>query len=150
MNSHKIRDKDYQFGKEGENNIYNKLKLQGYKVKKLDRYSQHDFIINDKYIAEHKTRKKISKDTFDTTIFPYSKWTAWKNIKDKYKDCIFTFSFNDGNFFIKCTDIKKYKKQGIKFQIKPFTRYSGFTHAERRHLFIPTNLLKPLEQMVLE
>ena len=147
MNQRDIREQDYQQGLIGEHSIFQKLTLQGYSLEKSNRYDFYDFKLNSDYLVELKSRQDINKDTYDTTILPYSKIKEFKRVKKDYRDLILIFSFSDNdNYYVTYKQLCKAKPC---IQIKPFNRYSGFKHKSKLHLFIPTHLLKPLEQLVL-
>lgn len=124
-------------------------------VKKTDRYSWNDFQIinktsNKNYKVEHKSRLGIQKDTFQTTILPYSKIIEWRKVKKSYDDFIFMFSFfKDGTFYIPYSTVKKLAKTDNRIKIDTFKRMKGFQHRSRLHLFIPTEYLVPLNDLAL-
>ena len=143
-----IRETDYQEGYDNELRILDKLKKQGGNIiiEPTDRYCFYDYLINDKYLCEVKKRN-IIKDKYDTTIFPLSKIRAYQRIKKDYKDLILIFCFTDSDYYINYKKLIKYQND---IKIKRFTRYSGFQHASRKHLFIPTALLSPLTELTLK
>ena len=80
MTSHteiEIRENDYQDGLVGETEIFNKLKQKGFEITTTPRYDPFDYIINKKYVGELKKRN-THKNTYPTTILPYSKLLEYK------------------------------------------------------------------------
>ena len=146
MNEQQTIENDYQQGLQSETEIMDKLQKKGFHVESSTRYEWYDFKLNQKYLCENKKRN-IAKNKYDTTIFPLSKIQQFKKVKYDYKDLILIFSFTDNDYYTTYNEICK-KKHNI--QIKPFTRYCGFRHTSRKHLFIPTNMLQPLDQLILE
>ena len=143
---HYIRETDYLEGLDNERKIFDKLQNMGYNVEPTHRYKYYDFLIDKKYVCEVKHRN-VKKDRYHTTILPFSKIKQYKLEHKKYKDLIMIFSFEDGNYFTTYYDLCKNKH---KVKIAPFTRYTGFTHTTRPHVFIPTYLLQPLSQIKLQ
>ena len=142
-NESDIREHDYQSGLTAETDIFDKLRNKGFEVTTTSRYNPFDCIINNKYVGEIKKRN-IDKNTYSTTILPYSKLVEYKKVRKDYKDMILIFKFLDYDCY---TTYRELCKTNI--EIKPFTRYSGFEHKSRNHVFIPTTLLKPLDELVL-
>ena len=142
-----VRENDYNNGRQAETNLYDRLRQKGYIIEEKPRWCWHDFKLNDTYLGEHKNRPDICKDTYDTTIFPYSKWKEWIKVRKQYQDCIFIFTFKDGSFYTSYKHIKLLVKEGRTFEIKPFQRYSGFIHKSRLHVHIPVDILKPLDTL---
>ena len=141
-----IRENDYQQGYDIETKIFDKLRQKGYIVNPTTRYDYYDCKINQKYACEIKKRN-IKKDTFDTTILPFSKIQQYKQEHKKFEDLIMIFSFQDGDYY---TSYKKLCKIKERIKIDTFTRYSGFQHNKRKHIFIPTDILKPLNRIKLK
>ena len=138
-----IRDNDYQTGLVGETEIFDKLRDKGFEITTTPRYDPFDCIINNKYVGEVKKRN-TNKNTYSTTILPYSKLLEFKKVRHDYEDLILIFKFRD------CDCYTTYRELCInKVKVKPFTRYSGFTHKSRKHAFIPTTLLHPIDELVL-
>ena len=147
-NEQTVRENDYNTGKKGEDKLYDRLRQKGYIVEEKPRWCWHDFKLNDTYLGEHKKRPNIYKDSYPTTIFPYSKWKEWKKVCKQYNDCIFIFTFKDGSFYTSYTHMKSLMKQGRTFEIeKKFQRHSGFTHKPRPHIHIPVDILQPLDTL---
>ena len=119
------------------------LKQKGFEVTTTPRYDPFDCIINNKYVGEVKKRN-INKDAFSTTILPYSKLLEFKKVRHDYEDLIIIFKFKDSECYTTYRELCKNK-----VKVKPFTRYTGFTHKSRKHVFIPTALLQPLDELVL-
>ena len=144
---HRIRETDYQDGASHEQKIFNKLQQMGYTIEPTSRYKYFDCLIDDKYICEVKKRS-VNKDRYDTTILPISKIKQYElQHKKTHLDMIMIFSFQDGCYYTSYNDLRKNKK---KFKIDTFTRYSGFEHKPKPHIFIKTELLKPLDQIRLK
>ena len=57
---------------------------------------------------------------------------------------ILIFKFVNGDYY---TTYRNIANAHVK--IAPFTRYSGFQHATRQYAWIPVNMLKPLNELVL-
>ena len=81
MSERQICEHDYQQGLISENDIFKKLTSQGYTLEKSNRYKFYDFKLNDNYLVELKSRSNINKDTYTTTILPYSKIKEFKRVK---------------------------------------------------------------------
>ena len=145
-NEHKVREADYQQGLVNEQKIFDKLQNMGYNVQPTQRYYYCDCTINDTYRCEIKKRN-VNKDTYNTTILPFSKIKQYKLEYKKYKDMILIFTFEDGDYYTTYFDLCKQKN---KVKIDTFTRYSGFTHNPRKYLFIDTDLLQPLSHINLQ
>ena len=119
----------------------------GYIVKPTERYEYYDCSVNNKYIVEVKNRHN-NKDKYNTTILPISKIKQYElQHKKDYLDMILIFVFKDGCFFTSYNDLRRNKD---KFKIDTLTRYSGFQHKPRKHIFVKTKLLKPLDQLQLK
>ena len=151
-----IREKDYQTGYQAEEKVakfLNKLLGNNFVLKDTERYCYKDFMItnkltNDKYAIEHKKRLGINKNSFETTIVPWSKIKTYiKNDCKKCKDLILIFSFHDGRFYTSWNKMQKLMKKDKRIQVKDFQRYKGFVHAPKKHLFIPVDYLKPLSEL---
>ena len=138
-----VRERDYQFGLNGELDIFDKLSKKGYKITPTDRYNPFDCKINNTYVGEVKKRNN-TKDQFPTTILPYSKLVEYKKVKKNYKDLILIFSFRDGDYYTTYRELCRNK-----VEYGSLTRKKGYTHPTRTHVFIPVSLLKPLDQLVL-
>ena len=146
MTSHteiEIRENDYQTGLTAETEIFDKLRKKGFEITTTPRYDPFDYIINKKYVGEVKKRN-INKDAFSTTILPYSKLLEFKKVRHDYEDLILIFKFKDSECYTTYRELCRNK-----VKVKPFTRYTGFTHNIRKHAFIPTTLLQPLDELVL-
>ena len=142
-NESDIREQDYQTGFTAETEIFDKLRDKGLEITPTPRYDPFDYIINNKYVGEVKKRN-INKDAFSTTILPYSKLLEFKKVRHDYEDLILIFKFRDCDCYTTYRELCRNK-----VKVKPFTRYSGFTHNTLPHVFIPTTLLKPLDELVL-
>ena len=127
-----IRKVDYQQGLDTETKIFDKLREKGYIVEPTRRYEYYDCKINNKYACEIKKRN-IEKDTFNTTILPFSKICEYKKEHKKYEDLIMIFSFQDGDYYTSYYKLCKIKER---IKIDALTRYSGFEHKSRKHIFI--------------
>ena len=138
-----IRKNDYQDGLVGETDIFDKLRNKGFEVTTTSRYDPFDCIINNKYVGEVKKRN-TNKNTYPTTILSYSKLLEYKKVKKNYEDLILIFKFRDCDCYTTYRELCRNK-----VKVKPFTRYSGFTHKSRKHAFIPTTLLQPIDELVL-
>ena len=138
-----IREHDYETGFIAETEIFDKLRNKGLEITPTLRYDPFDCIINSKYVGEVKKRS-TNKNTYPTTILPYSKLLEFKKVRHDYKDMILIFKFRDEDCYTTYRELCKNR-----VEVKPFTRYSGFTHRTRPHVFIPTSLLKPLDELVL-
>ena len=139
-------------GKKEEDKLFEVLTNDNFIVQKTDRWRWNDFeIINKtshkKYKVELKKRVGINKNTFDTTILPFSKIIEWRKVKKKYDDFLLMFSFKDGTYHIPYSTVKKLKKTDKRIKVDIFQRKSGFVHNKRLHLFIPTEHLIPLNEL---
>ena len=147
IREHQIREADYQDGICCEQKIFDKLQQMGYTIEPTKRYEYFDCLISNKYICEVKKRY-VNKDRYDTTILPISKIKQYElQHKQNHLDMIMIFSFEDGCYYTSYNDLRKNKE---KFKIDTFIRYSGFEHKKRPHIFIDTDILKPLDQMQLK
>ena len=137
MNENDIREQDYQQGFACEMKIMDKLRKQhGLTIESTSRYDTFDFIANREYLGEIKHRN-VCNDTFDTTILPYSKLKEYQKVKNNYKDLILIFRFkNNNDYFIKYSQLMHLNKPCKKVKIAKFTRYAGFQHNNRLHVFI--------------
>ena len=138
-----IRENDYQKGLTAETEIFDKLRQKGFEITTTPRYDSFDYIINDKYVGEVKKRN-TNKNTYPTTILPYSKLLEFKKVRHHYKDLILIFKFRDCECYTTYRELCKNK-----VKVQPFTRYAGFTHKTRQHAFISVSLLKPSDKLVL-
>ena len=138
MNEQKTRESDYQNGYMQENKIISMLRAKGYTVNPSSRYCFYDCKINDKYICEIKSRQ-CKKNTFDTTILPYSKIQEFKKVRKNFKDMVLIFKFIDGSYYTTYRDVCKNH-----CKIKKFTRYSRFAHNSKKHVFIPIEYVKTI------
>ena len=146
MREEEVRETDYQQGVDCEVKIFDKLRKKGYIVEPTARYDYYDCTINHNYATEIKSRNNC-KDAFDTTIFPFSKIRQYKQEHKKFKDLIMIFVFQDGVYYTSYNQLCKIKER---VKISTFTRHSGFQHKQRKHLFIPTDVLKPLDCIKLK
>ena len=64
---HEICERDYQFGLNGELEIFDKLRNRGYEVTPNGRYDPFDCKINNKYLGEIKQRNN-TKNRYPTTL----------------------------------------------------------------------------------
>ena len=87
MAEQKIREADYQQGLIGEHNISDKLRNMGYHIETRPRYDPFDLTMNEKNLVEIKKRN-IYKDTYNTTILPWSKILEYNEVKKDYRDLI--------------------------------------------------------------
>ena len=150
MNEHEIRENDYKHGCVGESQVCNVFRNKGFTFKKPnDRYCFYDYNINNKYLCEVKTRN-CSKNRYSTTLIPFSKIQQYRQVKKHYENFLFVFCFSDGKWYTSYNELMQLVKQNVTIHIKPFTRYAGFQHATRKHVHVPVEVLKPLEQLVLE
>ena len=149
MNEAQIRENDYENGVACELDKFIILRNKGFNIEPTERYCFYDCKINDNYLCEIKKRS-IAKNKYPTTIVPYSKVLEYRKIQKSYKDFIFIFSFTDGDWYTSYNELMRLVKKNVTIYIKPFTRYTGFQHTTRKHIHIPVELLKPLEQLVLE
>ena len=117
------------------------MRQRGFEVTTTPRYDPFDCIINNKYVGEVKKRN-TNKNTYPTTILPYSKLLEFKKVRHDYEDLILIFKFRDCDCYTTYQELCRNK-----IKVKPFTRYSGFTHKSRKHAFIPTTLLQPLDEL---
>ena len=144
-----IREQDYQEGYENELNIFDKLRNKGFSIEETDRYEWYDMKIDNEYLGEIKKRVDINKDTYDTTIFPFSKIREWKKVRKDYNDLILIFSFKDNDYYISYKELREFKKTDTRIKVAPFQRYKGFIHKSRLHYYVPIDLLKPLDNLIL-
>ena len=147
ISEQQIREADYQDGVYYEQKIFNKLQQMGYIIEPTSRYEYFDCFVSNKYICEVKKRHN-NKDKYDTTILPISKIKQYElQHKKTHLDMIMIFVFEDGCYYTTYNDLRKNKD---KFKIDTFTRYSGFEHKPKPHIFIKNDFLKPLDQMWLK
>ena len=144
----KIRENDYQDGHKNEQTVINCLRKKFDTVSTRDRYDPFDLTIQDTHLAEIKKRT-VSKNTYPDTILPYSKIKEYKKVKKNYDDLILIFCFTDGDFYITYKQLVSLQKKDKRIHIDYFTRYTGFQHKKRLHLFIPTDILFPLSDLTL-
>ena len=152
MHEHIVRENDYQIGKQAEDKLFDKLINDNFIVKTTKRYCWYDYQLinkktNKKYVVELKKRLGINKNTYPTTLLPYSKIIEWRKVKKKYDDFILMFQFNNGTFYIPYSQVKKLAKTDQRIKVDTFTRTKGFSHNPKLHLYIPTEHLIPLEQL---
>ena len=143
MREKDVRNKDYQNGLKQELDIMDKLRKKCNIIQTTDRYNYFDCKINNKYLCEIKSRS-CKKNTYEDTIFPYSKILHYKKVKKQYPNFILVFRYTDGDFYITYKDLVKNKAK-----ISPFTRHKGFTHTTKKYVYIPVNILRPLDELVL-
>ena len=145
-----IREQDYEEGLVGESHVFDILRNKEFSVHKpKDKYCWYDSNLNSNYLCEVKKRNN-AKDQYQTTIIPYSKIQEYRKVKRNYNDLVFIFSFTDGNWYTTYNELINLVRKNVTIRIESFTRYSGFQHAARKHVHIPVELLKPLDQLVLE
>lgn len=149
----KVIQHDLKIGKLTEKYFREYVTSYNYAVETQPPFQWHDFKVTDKqtnkkFIVEVKKRIGINKNTFETTIIPQSKILEWDKVKHKYNDFWMIFAFNDGNFFIKKSDLDRLAQTDNRIKVDTFQRHKGYSHKPRQHLFIPVEYLKPLDQLI--
>ena len=150
-----VRETDYQQGKKDEIQFFDKLTTllgKNFHIDSTHRYSWYDYklthkLTKNKYAYELKCRNDINKNTYDTTIIPASKIKKYIENKDQFKNFVFIFSFLDGDYYIKLSQIIKLMKKDKRFKFDYFQRHKGFSHSPKKHLFIPVEYLQPLQML---
>ena len=150
-----IRESDYQDGRETELDIFEffKQKYNHFTFTQPDRFDFYDLKAsnndtNEQYLTEIKKRY-VTRDKYDTTIVPFTKVREYKRVKDDFVDMLFVFCFTDGNYYITYNELCKLKKHDKRIQVRNFQRFKSYTHKIKKHVFIPCDLLKPLDELVL-
>ena len=150
---HEIRERDYQDGRATEFDMFEwfRQNQNHCRFEYPHRFNFYDLkacndITNKQYATEIKKRY-VTKDRYDTTIVPFSKVREYKRVKEQFEDFLFVFCFTDGNYYITYNELCKLKKHDKRIQVRSFQRFKSYTHKAKKHLFIPCDLLKPLDTL---